>query len=84
MTHVSAAALAFWDTVAVRVAAKVTPALRHSPSAREPIIAYLRDLEGIARRECDSRQTIQVIASGRRLLGDRSDVDPIDGPFSRT
>ena len=84
MTHVSAAPLAFWDTVAVRVAEKVTPALRQGPSAREPIIAYLRDLEGIARSECDSRQTIQVIASGRRLLGDRSDVEPIDGPFART
>ena len=84
MTHVSAAPLSFWDTVAARVAAKVTPALRQGANAREPIIAYLRDLEDIARFECDNRQTIQIIASGRRLLGDRSDVDPIVGPFSRT
>ncbi|MHB2208631.1 hypothetical protein [Methylobacterium sp. CM6257] len=45
----------FWDTVTQHVAAKVEPALRQKQRAREPIIAYLRDLEALARRECDSR-----------------------------
>jgi len=53
------------------------------PRARGPIITYLRDLEGIARRECDSRQAFQIIASGCHLLGDMSTVGPADGPFSR-
>lgn len=74
----------FWATVAEHVAAQVAPALRLEQRARAPIVTYLRDLEGIARRESDSRQAIQIIASGRRLLGDRSDVGPIKGPFSRT
>ncbi|TXN00474.1 hypothetical protein FV242_21790 [Methylobacterium sp. WL64] len=74
----------FWEAVAEHVAEQVTPALKMGERARKPIIAYLRDLEGIARRECDSRQAIQIIASGRHILGDRSDIEPIDGPFSRT
>lgn len=84
MPHASAPSSAFWDTVAEHVTAKVQPALQLKQSAREPVIAYLRDLEDIARRECDSRAAIQVIASGRHLLGDRSDVGPVDGPFSKT
>lgn len=74
----------FWDTVAAHVTARVLPVLRHRQSARDPVIAYLRDLETIARKECDSRAAIQAIASGRHLLGDRSEIGPIDGPFSRT
>ena len=69
-----AATRAFWATVAEHVAAKVEPARRQSQRRREPIITYLRDLEGIARLECRSRQTIQIIASGRHLLGDVSEV----------
>lgn len=74
----------FWDTVAAHVAAKVEPALRQKQRAREPVIAYLRDLEALARRECDSREAIQIIASGRRVLGDQENVEPTEGPFSRT
>ena len=74
----------FWDTVAEHVTAKVEPALRQKQRAREPVIAYLRDLEALARRECGSREAIQIIASGRRVLGDRETVESIDGPFSRT
>lgn len=40
-------------------------------SLREPLITYLRDLEDMARAECDRRQMTQIIASGRNLLGDR-------------
>lgn len=81
---VSTSLPAFWDKVAEHVAAQVTPALKLAPRARRPIITYLRDLEGIARRECGSRQTVQIIASGRHILGDRADIGPADGPFSRT
>ena len=42
------------------------------------------DLEALARRECDSREAIQIIASGRRVLGDQENVEPTEGPFSRT
>ena len=83
-TDVSTTPPAFWDTVAEHVGAHVAPALKLRPDARRPIITYLRDLEGIARRECDSRQTIQIIASGRHLLGDQLTIESIDGPFSRT
>ena len=74
----------FWAKVAEHVTAQVEPALRQGQRARQPVIAYLRDLETVARRECDSRQAIQVIASGRRVLGDLVEVEPKDGPFSRT
>ncbi len=83
MSHASAPSSAFWDTVAEHVTAKVQPALRLPQGAREPVIAYLRELEAIARRECDSREAIQIIASGRHLLGDRSEIGAKDGPFSR-
>jgi len=84
MFEIVAVPPAFWDRVAEHVTAKVKPALQQKKRAREPVIAYLRDLEALARRECDSRETIQIIASGRRILGDREEVEPKDGPFSRT
>lgn len=74
----------FWDTVAQHVTAKVEPALRQKQRARDPVIAYLRDLEALARRECESRDAIQVIASGRHVLGDQEEVEPTDGPISQT
>lgn len=83
MSHVSAPSPAFWDTVAEHVTTKVQPVLQQPQSAREPVITYLRDLEVVARRECDSREIIQIIASGRHLLGDRSEIGPEEGPFSR-
>ena len=83
ITEVFATPSGFWDTVAEHVTAKVEPALRQGSRARRPVIAYLRDLEVVARRECDSRDVVQVIASGRRILGDRSEVGIRNGPFSR-
>jgi len=83
MSYASAPSPAFWDAVADHVTDKVKPVLRQPPSARKPVITYLRELEVIARRECDSREIIQIIASGRHLLGDRSEVGPEEGPFSR-
>lgn len=73
----------FWDTLAGHVTAKVEPVLQQRQAAREPVIAYLCDLEIVARRECHSREVIQVIASGRRVLGDREEIGPQDGPFAR-
>ena len=74
----------FWDTVAGTVTAKVEPVIGRGERQRSPVIDYLRDLEALARRQCSSRDTVQIIASGRRLLGDRSEIGPSDGPFART
>ncbi len=84
MSHPSAMPHGFWDTVAEHVTDKVRPVLRERRSVQAPVIAYLRALEGVARLECESRAAIQVIASGRHLLGDRSEIGPAKGPFSRT
>jgi hypothetical protein len=74
----------FWDTVAGTVTARVEPVIGRAERQRGPVIDYLRDLEALARRQCSSRDTVQIIASGRRLLGDRSEIGPPDGPFART
>ena len=73
----------FWETVAGLVTAKVEPVIGRGEKVRSPVIDYLRDLEALARCQCDSRDTVQIIASGRRLLGDRSEIGPPDGPFAR-
>lgn len=73
----------FWDTIAAHVAAMVHPTLWQEQCEREPVIAYLRDLEALARRECESRDAIQIIASGRHVLGDQQEVGPVNGPFCR-
>lgn len=74
----------FWEALTGHVTSKVEGVIGASPRVREPVIAYLRELEVVARHECPSREAVQVIASGRRLLGDLSEVGPNDGPFSRT
>ena len=73
----------FWDSVAGTVTAKVEPVIGRGEKHRGPVIDYLRDLEALARRQCGSRETVQIIASGRRLLGDRSEIGPPDGSFTR-
>lgn len=73
----------FWDSVAGMVTAKVEPVLGRGEKQRGPVIDYLRDLEVLARRQCSSRETVQIIASGRRLLGDRSEIGPPDGSFTQ-
>ncbi|MCJ2014739.1 hypothetical protein [Methylobacterium sp. J-076] len=65
------------------MSSKVELALKARSSSRDNLISYLRDLETEARIACDRRQTIQIIASGRSLLGDRTTLPPHDGPFSR-
>lgn len=72
----------FWNELERNVASKVDDALNTDEVPRELLISYLRDLEVMARTACDRRQTIQIIASGRSLLGDRTPVGPSDGPFN--
>ena len=71
----------FWATIPSLVTSKVGPALKGRPEARELVIEYLRDLEVVARQECISREAVQVIASGRRLLGDKTSVGEGMGRF---
>lgn len=84
MREVAGCPADFWDTVAGTVTAKVEPVIGRGQKQRGPVIDYLRDLEALARRQCSSRDTVQIIASGRRLLGDPSEIGPPDGPFART
>mgnify|MGYP001807830331 CR=1 FL=1 len=74
----------FWDGLADHITTSVALVVRQNRRARAPVIVYLRDLEVLARGECDSREVIQIIASARRLLGDREDIGPTGEPFSRT
>lgn len=74
----------FWFEVERRVATKVEEALNTNKFPRELLISYLRDLEVMARTARNRRQTVQIIASGRSLLGDRSQLGPSDGPFAST
>lgn len=62
----------FWLHLERIVSAKVERALRDRQVSRAPVIDYLRQVEEMVRRETDRRQTVQIIASGRSLLGDRS------------
>lgn len=73
----------FWIDLEKTVAKKVERALREGRAGRRPLIEYLRHLEEMVRTECDRRQTVQIIASGRSILGDRRSVGPKDGPFAR-
>ncbi len=74
----------FWDTIPGLVEAMVTSVRGLGPQVRAPVIAYLRDLERVARQEQTRRQAVQVIASGRRLLGDRTEIGTGLGRSFRT
>lgn len=76
MNGTPAGSAAFWASVAHDVTARVEPVLARNTQARAGVIEYLRDLEAVALREGSSREALQVIASGRRLLGDGSQVAP--------
>ena len=71
----------YWCNLEGIVTAKVDAALRIHDEPRGPLIAYLRNLETMVRTEYGRQQTIQVIASGRRLLGDRAFFRSPDVPF---
>lgn len=74
----------FWDDIEQDVSSMVGISRNADEIPRELLVSYLRDLEIMARTACARRQTIQIIASGRSLLGDRTLVGPRDGPFSHT
>ena len=73
----------FWDDLERTVVRRVEHALADLRAKRPPLIEYLRQVEEMARSECHRRQTVQIIASGRSLLGDRRTLGPQDGPFAR-
>lgn len=72
----------FWAELERNVSSKVSAALNSDSVPRDPVISYLRDVENMARTACDRRQTIQIIASARSVLGDRTTLGPTDGPFA--
>lgn len=74
----------FWLELERTVSARVGNALNTRDIPRESLILYLRNAEIMARTACDRRQTIQIIASGRSLLGDRTRIGPDDGPFAHS
>lgn len=74
----------FWDELERSVSEKVCHAINTGEIPSDLLIPYLRDVEVMARTACDRRQTIQIISSGRSLLGDRAQIGPADGPFART
>jgi hypothetical protein len=74
----------FWDELERNITVKVDAARGKGEITRAALATYLRDLETKARSESNRRQTIQIIASGRSLLGDRTQVGPSEGPFSLT
>jgi hypothetical protein len=74
----------FWRDLDRTVSTRVEDALLQPGRNREALVSSLRDLEETARRECRRRDTIQILTSGRRLLGDLSLVGISDGPFSHT
>ena len=73
----------YWQHLEQVISAEVETALGKSEDARRPLVTYLRDLEEVARAEGGQRQTVQVIVSGRRLLGDQSNIGSADEPFPR-
>jgi len=83
----SAQPTAFWACVVQDVTSRVEPVLAQNDQiqdgqaqdqARDAVIAYLRDLQAVALRRGSSREALQVIASGRRLLGDHAAPPPAE------
>ena len=63
---------------------KLVTARLWGDSGRRRGIAYLRAFDERARSDRSRRETIQLIAPGRLVFGDRTNVGPVDGPFART
>ena len=82
MNHQAELSPTFWTELERTVSSKVGDALNTDEIPHELLISYLRDLEVLARTACDRRQTVQIIASGRSVLGDRTAVGPQDCAFS--
>jgi hypothetical protein len=71
----------YWNNIEMIVTSKVRSAFKRGTVSQASLITYLRNLEEMARAECDRRQTIQIIASARSVLGDRKKIGLDDGPF---
>lgn len=71
----------FWNNLERLVSTTVEQALREPKARRAAVIEYLHNIEEMARLEPDRRQTLQIIASGRSLLGERSSAKFHPGPF---
>ena len=82
MNHHPQIPMAFWDELERNVSSRVNDTLNIGEVSREQLISYLRDLEIMARTACDRRQTVQIIASARSVLGDQTQVGPREGPFT--
>lgn len=82
MTHQTEISVNFWADLERNVSSKVGDALNTDEVPHELLISYLRDLEVMVRTACDSRQRVQIVASGRSLLGDREVLGPKDCAFS--
>lgn len=74
MSHDAPGDKSFRDDLVELVTSRVRRALRFDAADRLTVVRYLQELETVARPDNPSRQVVQVIASGRRLLGDRSEV----------
>lgn len=73
----------YWQRLERIVTAKADAAMGRDESARERLVPHLRGLERTARAERANAQTIQIIASARRVLGDASALGPIEWPSAR-
>lgn len=82
MDQQTLSSVAFWRELELAVTSKVNAAINKGEKIRSPLISYLRDVEVMARAERGRGQTVQIIASGRSLLGDRSVLGPSDVPFA--
>lgn len=69
----------FERSIETLVAAKVQEGSKLGREARAAIIEYLRDLEAVSRTDGQDRNVIQVIQSGRHLLGDAGSLGPLHG-----
>ena len=72
----------YWLDLERRVTETVDAAMQGTEEAREWLAPRLRGLERLARGEGGRRQTLQIIISARRLLGDSGIVDPAGDPFA--
>jgi hypothetical protein len=74
----------FRATVSEHAVATVERAQNQEGGEGTSVLVSLRDLKDMARREYQCRDTIQIIAPGRRLLGDDTLSLPMDASGARS
>ncbi|GJE56957.1 hypothetical protein [Methylobacterium thuringiense] len=72
----------YWNDMERQVAERVRAGLACNAVERQPTIVFLREAEEAARKEYDRNQTVQIISSGRRLLGDKVNLDKANGRYA--